>query len=125
MSTIASRLKQHAQCTVMGYTERFEYYAEQFYRETGFMAPGKSVPLEMAASQPDEARTAAWDRWQIAKREAYLSDLREAIAAIVDAGEAYGYGSRLFPHLAPQCEPLPTLAGLMTQLDNYIAGIKP
>lgn len=39
-----------------------------------------------------------------------------------DAIEAYGYLSRLFLSLAPQCVALPTLTGLATQLDNYIAG---
>ena len=39
-----------------------------------------------------------------------------------DADEAYDYLSRLFKNLAPQCKPLPTLPGLATQIDNYIAG---
>lgn len=36
--------------------------------------------------------------------------------------DAYGYASRLFKYLAPQCEPLSTLPGILTQLDNYITG---
>lgn len=38
--------------------------------------------------------------------------------------EAYGYASRLFKILAPQCEPLNTTLGILTQLDNYIAGLR-
>ena len=38
--------------------------------------------------------------------------------------KAYGYASRLFKHLAPQCTPLPTTLGVLTQLDNYIAGLR-
>ncbi len=40
-----------------------------------------------------------------------------------EQAEAYGYASRLFKLLAPQCEPLDTTAGVLTQLDNYIAGL--
>lgn len=33
-------------------------------------------------------------------------------------GEAYFYAVSLFLHLAPQCEPLPDLIGVLTQIDN-------
>jgi len=36
--------------------------------------------------------------------------------------EAYGYASRLFKSLAPQCEPLPDLMGVLTQIDNWCVG---
>lgn len=38
--------------------------------------------------------------------------------------EVYGYLSRLFLHYAPQCEPLPTLPGLATQIDNLLVGMR-
>ncbi len=38
--------------------------------------------------------------------------------------DGYGYLARLFKHLAPQCEPLPDLLGLCTQIDNLIAGYR-
>lgn len=41
-----------------------------------------------------------------------------------EAARAYGYLSRLFKHCAPQCEPLPDLMGLCTQIDNLIAGLR-
>ena len=41
-----------------------------------------------------------------------------------EATQAYGYLARLFKEVAPQCSPLPTLMGLCTQIDNYIAGIR-
>ena len=42
----------------------FEAHAEAFYRETGIMAPGKSVPLEMSTSQPDyETRHIKYAEW--------------------------------------------------------------
>lgn len=33
--------------------------------------------------------------------------------------EAYGYASRLFKTLAPQCEPHDSLVGVLTQIDNW------
>src|SRR6185369_8864276 len=42
--------------------------------------------------------------------------------AIAERDKAYGYMSRLFLHLAPQCKALPDILGVATQLDNYIAG---
>jgi hypothetical protein len=38
--------------------------------------------------------------------------------------EAYGYLSRLFVRYAPQCEPLPTLLGVVTQIDNLLTGLR-
>jgi NTP pyrophosphatase (non-canonical NTP hydrolase) len=37
--------------------------------------------------------------------------------------EAHGYLSRLLTHHAPQCEPLPDLMGLCTQIDNLLVGL--
>jgi len=45
------------------HTEKYERHAEAFYSQTGFMAPGKSVPLEMSADQPYEIRLEAWTLW--------------------------------------------------------------
>jgi hypothetical protein len=41
-----------------------------------------------------------------------------------EATQAYEYLRRLFLHKAPQCEALPDLLGLCTQIDNLIAGLK-
>ena len=38
--------------------------------------------------------------------------------------EAREYLTRLLKTCAPQCEPLPTLEGLCTQIDNLIAGYR-
>ncbi len=42
----------------------------------------------------------------------------------ISEDKAYGYASRLFKHLAPQCTPLPDTLGVLTQLDNYITGLR-
>lgn len=49
--------------------------------------------------------------------------LAERDTALHEKEEAYGYLSRLFLHCAPQCEVLPSLLGVCTQIDNYIAGL--
>lgn len=36
---------------------------------------------------------------------------------------SYEYLARLFKHVAPQGTPIPTLTGLVTQIDNHIAGL--
>lgn len=43
--------------------ERFERLADEFYRETGLMAPGKSVPMEMGNVGYDEERHTRWRTW--------------------------------------------------------------
>lgn len=53
--------------TPVSATERFELLAEQFYRETGIMAPGKSAPLGMYCPDEDE-RHRAWSEWLAWKR---------------------------------------------------------
>jgi hypothetical protein len=46
--------------------------------------------------------------------------------ATPESGEphpAYDYAARLLRSLAPQCEPLPDMLGVLTQIDNYITGL--
>ena len=53
----------------MTHTENYERHAEAFYEQTRFIAPGKSVPSEMAAEQDDEQRRQAWNLWMGRPRE--------------------------------------------------------
>lgn len=41
-----------------------------------------------------------------------------------ELAQCHGYASRLFKSLAPQCEPLDTVTGVISQLDNYICGLR-
>lgn len=75
---IAERLRQYASRSEMGYTERYEDGAARFYQITGYMAPGKSVPLEMASHFNDEERQTAWDEWQRLEAEDFRRDMRRA-----------------------------------------------
>jgi hypothetical protein len=80
---LAARLLAWEENSRLGYTERFEREAEAFYRATGFMAPGKSVPMEMAATQGDEARDSAWRTWSENRQEQFRKDMRDAASALV------------------------------------------
>lgn len=44
-------------------TDEFDALAHRFYRDTGMMAPGKSVPVEMAGMWTDEQRDRTWRDW--------------------------------------------------------------
>jgi hypothetical protein len=79
------RLEEQLVLCDMGYSERFDYQAEKFYRETGFMAPGKSVPLEMASSQQDSEREQAWRVFQDGLRDEWKATIREARDTIAQA----------------------------------------
>lgn len=43
--------------------QRFERMAKLFYKDTGFIAPGKDVPAEIGGDEYDRERRAAWDAW--------------------------------------------------------------
>lgn len=66
--------------------ERFERIAAQFYRETGFLAPGKDAPA--AGGQPDiEERRQRYDAWidaKVAKARAALAKVSPQEAGAQD-----------------------------------------
>lgn len=53
-----------------------------------------------------------------------LERIADALGKPKEAVEAHGYLSRMFKNCAPQCEPLPDLLGVCTQIDNLIAGYR-
>lgn len=48
----------------------------------------------------------------------------DRIHALSESYSAYRYLRTILEHCAPQCEPLPDLAGTCTQIDNLIAGYR-
>jgi PAS domain-containing protein len=60
-------------------TEAADRVAVEFYAETGFIAPGKSVPLAMHPPWTEDERRAAWDAWVKAKRGALEARARAAL----------------------------------------------
>lgn len=63
-------------------TAAYERVAEQFYTETGFLALGKSVPLEMSTVGYDEERRRRYDAWHLQRRELRHNTMREAISRL-------------------------------------------
>jgi len=58
--------------------ENWETVAEEFRRDTGFLRPGKSYPLEC---QPDpEEQRSAWNTWLKARNVKIAAALRALIA---------------------------------------------
>lgn len=57
----------------------FERLAQQFYDETGIMAPGKSVPVPMCDRWRDGEREDAWRKWLTARREDQDARISEAL----------------------------------------------
>jgi hypothetical protein len=59
---------------------RYDALAEAFYQDTRIMAPGKSVPMEMANSMPpDDVRQDQWQKWHAARLAKLHAD---ALAAL-------------------------------------------
>ena len=79
---LIERVRGYLVESAMGYVERFDLQAERFYRETGYMAPGKSVPMAMAGSFSDEDRGAAWDEWNRLNKEQWQQDMRDVLAVL-------------------------------------------
>lgn len=66
--------------------ERFEAWAEEFYRETRMMAPGKDEPAAWGGTATYEERQATWSEWHAKRR----TKAREALARA--RGEAVANG---------------------------------
>jgi len=47
----------------MNANEQFEYMAELFYKETGFMAPGKDAPAGFYTKEEKEEGQTKWKEW--------------------------------------------------------------
>jgi len=65
--------------------EDFEERAEAFYRDTGVMAPGKSVPVAMGGQWTDEERHDKFDAWWLAKKQEVRAVWRELEASRCDS----------------------------------------
>ena len=79
------RLRLFANRSEQSAAERFESDSEDFYRETGYIAPGRSVPLAMDGVDFDERRRVKWAEWCAEKQRVYTAALREAADAIESA----------------------------------------
>ena len=67
------------------HTATFDDVADQFYRETGFMRPGKDQPAAMGGYPTSEQRREAWDAW-VTKRDADIEARLRRVVHIADHG---------------------------------------
>lgn len=86
-SEIVERLRLFANRAEQSHSERYESDADDFYRDTGYLAPGKSVPLEMGTTDYDDTRAAKWRDWCDVRQAEYVKRLREAADRLVSQGE--------------------------------------
>lgn len=72
--------------------ELFEQRAEQFYRDTGVMAPGKDEAM-LGGHTPYEVRTTLWEYWCKVQREkaAHHNAVVEAAAKVICIGCEKGW----------------------------------
>ncbi len=67
-------------------TDSFERIADWFYRDTGFLRPGKSQPLEMGENA--DQRQEAWKSWVESKQREVYDSVRDALAATATEPES-------------------------------------
>jgi hypothetical protein len=81
--TLIAALERMADRYDMTATERYEADSDAFYLTTGYMAPGKDVPMAMGG-QGDKERRAAQEHWiagRNALQQAILRDAADALRA--------------------------------------------
>lgn len=64
--------------------EQFEQLAEQFYKETGFMAPGKDQPAELNGPSIG-VRAAEWEKWMDDLTEGQKLRIKYAVEATYES----------------------------------------
>ncbi len=75
-------LREHERLGHLGYSDAFEEHAEMFYKETGYMAPGKSQPAEMSCVV---GREDAWETWRKARTEKFWTAYRLVLSVAESA----------------------------------------
>jgi hypothetical protein len=78
---LVARLEALAHRYDMTHTERYEADSEAFYAATGYMAPGKDVPMAMGG-QNEQERRAAHEAWIAGRNMEQQYAIRDAAAAL-------------------------------------------
>ena len=78
---LVARLRAIAARFDMTSTERYEQDAEAFYAATGYMAPGKDVPMAMGG-QNEAERRAAHEAWVVGRNRSQQQAIQEAADAL-------------------------------------------
>ena len=85
---LVDRLEAIAARFDMTSTERYEQDSEAFYAATGYMAPGKDVPMAMGG-QDEAERRAAHEAWIAERNRQQRDGLRDAAAALTTLARDY------------------------------------
>ena len=81
---LVARLRAIAARFDMTSTERYEQDSEAFYAATGYMAPGKDVPMAMGGQDETERRAAheSWISGRNRSQQRAIQEAAEALAAL-------------------------------------------
>ena len=60
--------------------EAFEVMADAFYKDTGIVAPGKSLPLEWSNRWSEGERQATWNTWVVGWRASLITRIKAALS---------------------------------------------
>lgn len=70
-------LREQLRRMEMNANDRFEELAAQFYRDTGYMAPGKDAPAALGDNY--KVRSAKWTAWCVEQNAALVERIRKAL----------------------------------------------
>ena len=86
-----------------------------------------ATTTEAVKREPGICRHGLWSDPYVKQLQLEVLNARATLPPVQESvvDEAYGYAYRLFKYLAPRCEPLDTTLGVLTQLENYIVGLRP
>ena len=112
-------------------TERYEADAEAFYRETGYLSPGKDVPMAMGG-QDETERRAAHESWIAGRNRSQQQAIQEAADALAalpppadmnTAAEHYRQGWQAGHAAADPLPPRPTGSEPINRVDLVRYGV--
>mgnify|MGYP000890653391 CR=1 FL=1 len=128
---LVARLRAIAARFDMTSTERYEQDAEAFYAATGYMAPGKDVPMAMGG-QNEAERRAAHEAWVVGRNRSQQQAIQEAADALAalpppadmnTAAEHYRQGWQAGHAAADPLPPRPTGSETINRADLVRYGV--
>jgi hypothetical protein len=126
-------------------TAAYEKLADAFYRETGFIVPGKSLPTEMESVDHDARRRQRYQEWtdaRKAERRQMFSEVLQALAQLAQEQHArhevehecscdidtrctlHGYRGRTAAGLIPIPEVESSLSSLQEEIERLTEKLK-
>jgi len=82
-----NRIEHHIRWTSTDPMYAYEEAATQFYKDTGFMAPGKDMPAAFGGGADyDESRQGAWRVWLAERTQATALSMSNALEAMEEYG---------------------------------------